>query len=316
MKLNEVFSKLNEEQKEVIKQLLIQKSKENFNKTKYKGMVNDSGEWIYNGCYDTGRMGNGKCTNGHSLRYAHIAVNVKTGKKIVFGIKCVHEFFNMTDEKQKEIEKSFNAANKIIKTIYEMVNSDNTNYIEKAEEIELIEKHSTSSDIQNIKEIKMLINAKLPIPWFMVTSLDSKYKIISNQVKAKEFLENNEELNAAATLYELIKDSINESQFSWELSTMASIKNNLYDRGKLTDKQIELFIELVNRDYTIKDYSDVRNKLETIMKVRMLKYDVQMVGSLYFQLSSYNKLSDKQLKLVDKIYFKYRKQIGASKEEV
>lgn len=316
MKLSEVFSKLNEEQKEVIKQLLIQKSKENFNKTKYKGMVNDLGEWIYNGCYDTGRMGNGKCTNGHSLRYAHIAVNVKTGKKIVFGIKCVHEFFNMTDEKQKEIEKSFNAANKIIKTIYEMVNSDNTNYIEKAEEIELIEKHSTSSDIQNIKEIKMLINAKLPIPWFMVTSLDSKYKIISNQVKAKEFLENNEELNAAATLYELIKDSINESQFSWELSTMASIKNNLYDRGKLTDKQIELFIELVNRDYTIKDYSDVRNKLETIMKVRMSKYDVQMVGSLYFQLSSYNKLSDKQLKLVDKIYFKYRKQIGASKEEV
>lgn len=316
MKLNEVFSKLNEEQKEVIKQLLIQKSKENFNKTKYKGMVNDSGEWIYNGCYDTGRMGNGKCTNGHSLRYAHIAVNVKTGKKIVFGIKCVHEFFNMTDEKQKEIEKSFNAANKIIKTIYEMVNSDNTNYIEKAEEIELIEKYSTSSNIQNIKEIKMLINAKLPIPWFMATSLDSKYKIVNNEVKAKEFLENNVELNAAATLYELIKDSINESQFSWELSTMASIKNNLYDRGKLTDKQIELFIELVNRDYTIKDYSDVRNKLETIMKVRMSKYDVQMVGSLYFQLSSYNKLSDKQLKLVDKIYFKYRKQIGASKEEV
>lgn len=279
-------------------------------------MINNSGEWIYNGCYDTGRMGNGKCTNGHSLRYAHIAVNVKTGKKIVFGIKCVHEFFNMTDEKQKEIEKSFNEANKMIKTIYEMVNSGNTNYIEKAEEIELIEKHSTSSNIQNIKEIKMLINAKLPIPWFMTTSLDNRYKIISNQVKAKEFLENNTELNAAVTLYELIRDSINELQFAWELSTMASIKNDLYDHGKLTDKQIELFIKLVNKDYVIKDYSDVRNKLETIMKVKTSKYDVQIVGSLYFQLSSYNKLSEKQLKLVDKIYFKYRKQIGALKEEV
>ena len=65
MKLSEVFSKLNEEQKEVIKQLSIKKSKENFNKTRYKGMINESGEWIYNGCYDTGRMGNGKCTNGH-----------------------------------------------------------------------------------------------------------------------------------------------------------------------------------------------------------------------------------------------------------
>lgn len=316
MKLNEVFSKLNKEQKEVIKQLSINKSKEIFNKTRYKGMMNNSGEWIYNGCYDTGRMGNGKCTNGHSLRYAHIAVNVKTGKKIVFGIKCVHEFFNMTDAKQKEIERSFNETNKMIKTIYEMVNSGNTNYIEKAEEIELIEKHSTSSNIQNIKEIKMLINAKLPIPWFMATSLDNKYKIISNQVKAKELLENNAELNAAVTLYELIKNSINEQQFAWELSTMASLKNNLYDYGKLTDKQIELFIELVNRDYTIKDYSDVRNKLETMMKVRMSKYDVQLVGSLYFQLSSYNKLSEKQLKLVDKIYFKYRKQISTLKEEV
>ena len=316
MKISEVFSKLNDEQKEAIKQLSIQKSKENFNKTKYKGMINNSGEWIYNGCYDTGRMGNGKCTNGHSLRYAHTAVNVKTGEKIVFGIKCIHEFFNITDEKQKEIEKSFNEANKIIKSIYEMVNSGNTNYIETAEEIELIEKYSTSSDIQNIKEIKMLINAKLPIPWFMAISLDNKYKIINNQVKAKEFLENNEELNAAVMLYELIKDSINESQFSWELSTMASLKNNLYDYGKLTDKQIELFIELVNRNYVIKDFSDIRKKLEIIMKVKMSKYDIQMVGSLYFQLSSYNKLSEKQLKLVDKIYFKYRKQINALKEEV
>lgn len=315
MKLNEVFNKLNDEQKEVIKQLLIKKSKENFNKTKYKGMINNSGEWIYNGCYDTGGMGNGKCTNGHSLRYAHIAVNVKTGEKIVFGIKCVHEFFNMSDKKQKEIEKSFNEANKMIKSIYKMVNSGNTNYIEKAEEIEFIEKHSTSSDIQNIKEIKMLINAKLPIPWFMTTSLDNKYKRIKIEVETKEFLKNNEELNAAVILYELIKNSINELQFAWELSTMASLKNNLYDYGKLTDKQIELFIELVNRDYTIKDYSDARKKLETIMKVRMSKCDVQTVGSLYFQLNSYNKLSEKQLKLVDKIFFRYRKQINTLKEE-
>ena len=161
----------------------------------------------------------------------------------------------------------------------------------------------------------MLINAKLPIPWFMTIQLDSKYKKVNNEVKAKEFLENNEELNAAITLYELIKNSINEQQFSWELSTMASIKNNLFNYGKLSDKQIKLFIELVNRDYEIKDYSDVRNKLETIMKVKMSRYDVQTVGSLYFQLNSYNKLSENQLKLVDKIYFKYRKQISALKEE-
>ena len=36
---------------------------------------------------------------------------------------------------------------------------------------------------------------------------------------------------------------------------------------------------------------------------------------LYLQLNSYNRLSENQLKLVDKIYFKYRKQINALKEE-
>ena len=96
---------------------------------------------------------------------------------------------------------------------------------------------------------------------------------------------------------------------------MASIKNNLFDYGSLSYKQIKLFIELVNKDYKIKDYSDARNKLETIMKIKMSKYDVQTVYSLYFQLNSYNKLSENQLKLVDKLYFKYRKQISALKEE-
>ena len=96
---------------------------------------------------------------------------------------------------------------------------------------------------------------------------------------------------------------------------MASIKNNLFNYGKLSDKQIKLFIDLVNRDYEIKDFSDARNKLETIMKVKMSRYDIQTVGSLYFLLNSYNKLSENQLKLVDKIYFKYRKQINALKEE-
>ena len=76
-----------------------------------------------------------------------------------------------------------------------------------------------------------------------------------------------------------------------------------------------MFIELVNRNYEIKDFSDARKKLETIMKIKMSKYDVQTVCSLYFQLNNYNKLSENQLKLVDKIYFKHRKQINALKEE-
>ena len=122
--------------------------------------------------------------------------------------------------------------------------------------------------------MKMLIKAKLPIPWFMAVDLDIKYKTLDKQLKAKKMLENNMELNTAVTLYELIKENIDPIQFNWELST-----------------------------------------IETIMKIEMSRYDVQTVSSLYFQLNSYNKLSENQLKLVDKIYFKYRKQISTLKEE-
>ena len=313
MKISEVFSKINEEQKEVIKQISIMKSKENFETSKYRGILEDS--WIYGGCYDTGRMGNGKCSNGHSLRYAHIAVNTKTGEEIIFGIKCIHEFFNISIGIQDEIEKVFKTTNKILKEIYSMIYINNYNYEDKKAMIDFIEEYSNSDEIINIKEIKMLIDAKLPIPWFMAVDLDIKYKAVDKQLKIKKILENNMELNTAVTLYELIKENIDPIQFNWELSTMKSIKEFLFDNGNLSDKQIALFIKLANKDYSIKDYSDARKKLETIMKIEMSRYDVQTVGSLYFQLNSYNKLSENQLKLVDKIYFKYRKQISTLKEE-
>ena len=313
MKISEVFSKINEEQKEVIKQISIMKSKENFETSKYRGILEDS--WIYGGCYDTGRMGNGKCSNGHSLRYAHIAVNTKTGEEIIFGIKCIHEFFNISIGIQDEIEKVFKTTNKILKEIYSMIYINNYNYEDKKAMIDFIEEYSNSDEIINIKEIKMLIDAKLPIPWFMAVDLDIKYKAVDKQLKIKKILENNMELNTAVTLYELIKENIDPIQFNWELSTMKSIKEFLFDNGNLSDKQIALFIKLANKDYSIKDYSDARKKLETIMKIEMSRYDVQIVGSLYFQLNSYNKLSENQLKLVDKIYFKYRKQISTLKEE-
>ena len=52
MKISEVFGKLNEEQKEVIKQLSIKKSKENFNKTRYQGMVLAIEPMIVQGSYE------------------------------------------------------------------------------------------------------------------------------------------------------------------------------------------------------------------------------------------------------------------------
>ena len=307
MKVSEVFDKINDEQREVIKQISIMKSKENFKISKYRGVLEDS--WIYGGCYDTGKMGNGKCSNGHSLRYVHMAVNTKTGEEIMFGIKCIHEFFNINIGIRDEIEIAFKTTNKILKEIYSMIYINNYNYEDKKAMIDFIEKYSNSDGILNIKEMKMLIKAKLPIPWFMAVDLDIKYKTLDKQLKAKKMLENNMELNTAVTLYELIKENIDPIQFNWELSTMKSIKEFLFDNGNLSDKQIALFIKLVNKDYSIKDYSDARNKLNTLLKLRLSIYDNEKVYSLNFQLNDRHKLSDPQLKLIDSLWYKYRKQI-------
>lgn len=307
MKISEVFDKINDEQREVIKQISIMKSKENFKISKYRGVLEDS--WIYGGCYDTGKVGNGKCSNGHSLRYVHMAVNTKTGEEIMFGIKCIHEFFNINIGIRDEIEIAFKTTNKILKEIYSMIYINNYNYEDKKAMIDFIEKYSNSDGILNIKEMKMLIKAKLPIPWFMAVDLDIKYKTLDKQLKAKKMLENNMELNTAVTLYELIKENIDPIQFNWELSTMKSIKEFLFDNGNLSDKQIALFIKLANKNYSIKDYSDARNKLNTLLKLRLSIYDNEKVYSLNFQLNDRHKLSDPQLKLIDSLWYKYRKQI-------
>lgn len=53
-------------------------------------------DWEYDGTVDTGYMGGGMCTLGHSLRYIHYARSASTGAELQFGSTCVSDFFGIT----------------------------------------------------------------------------------------------------------------------------------------------------------------------------------------------------------------------------
>lgn len=54
-----------------------------------------SGNWLYIGSSDSGFFGGSICDDGHPLRYGHYAVNVNSSDVVVFGYRCVKDFFNI-----------------------------------------------------------------------------------------------------------------------------------------------------------------------------------------------------------------------------
>ena len=65
----------------------------------------DADDWEYDGCVDTGYFGGGMCDLGHTLRYEHYAYSNSTGRTIIFGSKCVSDFFGLEPKKIRDINK-------------------------------------------------------------------------------------------------------------------------------------------------------------------------------------------------------------------
>ena len=307
MKINEVMAKLNEEQKEVLNQFTRINSKRSHMEQNLGVLVNSEGKWVYNGYIDTGKFGNGRCSNGHALRYVHQAINETTGERIDFGIKCVTEFFQMSENVRRLIEKNMIKVNELLKSIYELVdlNSDNYNVYQKK-----IEYIGNVNGIRNIDMIKKMIEVKLPIPFEFAYDLDKKYeaKVRAKgfEEKKEQFLNQHPEVRSAITMFELIKDTINNSR-DYEILNSLIIGFNRY--GNLTEKQIALLIKLISKDEEKKDFSEVKEKLEKLTKVRLSSYDIGIVRSLINQFEVKEWLSEKQIALVDKLIKRYRKQI-------
>lgn len=104
---NRVYDSLNKLQKEVIQEYFRFRSKEfarhagrmlRLPRAKTMALLDlmgDANDWEYDGAMDTGYFGGGVCTLGHTLRYMHFAYSPSLDRTIVFGVKCVADFFDL-----------------------------------------------------------------------------------------------------------------------------------------------------------------------------------------------------------------------------
>lgn len=70
---------------------------------KMANLLMSASDWEYAGSWDTGDFGGGCCTLGHLLRYEHYAYSPSLGETIVFGEKCVSDFFEVSHSEMRRI---------------------------------------------------------------------------------------------------------------------------------------------------------------------------------------------------------------------
>lgn len=66
-------------------------------------LMGDARDWYYDGTVDTGKVGGSHCELGHALRYEHYASSPSLKRSIVFGSKCMSDFFEVDQVVLKEI---------------------------------------------------------------------------------------------------------------------------------------------------------------------------------------------------------------------
>ena len=213
----------------------------------------------------------------------------------------------MSENVRRLIEKNMVKVNELLKSIYELVDSNSDNYNVYQKKIEYI---GNVNEIRNIDMIKKMIEVKLPIPFEFAYDLDKKYeaKVRTKgfEEKKEQFLNQHPEVRSAIIMFELIKDTINNSR-DYEILNSLVAGFNRY--GSLTEKQITLLVKLISKDEEKKDFSEVEEKLEKLTKVRLSSYDIGIVRSLINQFEVKEWLSEKQIALVDKLIKRYKKQI-------
>lgn len=67
-------------------------------------LADGANDWVFDGIVDLGSKC-GKCTLGHALRYEHYAYSPSTNNRILFGSKCVSDFFNVAPAVIRQMDR-------------------------------------------------------------------------------------------------------------------------------------------------------------------------------------------------------------------
>lgn len=287
------FKDLNKQQQEAINSFSILTSASTYYQACVGDLRDNKEEWKYVGVKDYGVKGAIRCSNGHPIRYAHIARNSK-GMEIVFGRNCIKEFFTLTNEQFKTIEKGFRETSKIVKEIYKMLEeNDFKDMAENVKKFNLGKKFAEKEEDTKVKQIQILIDAKLPIPTTLVYAINSLYKRYEASERKREFENNNKSFCDLLMLYKL----------SGEENSIVEVMLDFYEkRGYLTDRQMVYMRNLIlpeeKDDYCFKD-------IDTLLTQSITKREKDMLESFREQLASKHYLSFKQKQYINNKKNKY-----------
>jgi hypothetical protein len=263
-------------------------------------------EWYYAGYKDTGYMGGDHCSKGHSLRYVHFAKNRETGEEIKFGIKCVSDFFNITEDQLKLLKDGFVQTNKMVDQIIERFRAGNYKF-------DIITKKflAVHDKVNNMEAIANLLYVYLPLPQSYEIEICNAYEKHENQVEFQKFLDENPKYAGIVVMAKLCKDSYLEQHHPKITAKIDEIFKYLDNHGKLTQAQIDLLGKLSITDYTETD--KLFKELDTVPSEKFKKFNGYDEYQVYLSLKDSYKnygLSEKQNNLLNKIYGKFKNTIN------
>ena len=300
---------MTDEQVEFYKKYSMERSRKAYERVAAKEIGNTEliADWIYAGYYDAGYRGAEYCSAGHALRYVHIAKNIKTGKEIKFGIKCVTDFFNLTPAQIKFIKNGFAEANDEIKQSIDRFiefNGDFDKYEQKyhfQEKLNYILENNPSIlsfdtddlvHLLKLGEVQYIFKLKLFLPLFFERMINIAYIRIQHDTETSQALNKiikNEEQR------ELIKYLQNyHSQVYSTLLSLAKAANP-------TDKQKYFINKLMNTPWReVDEIIDQVNEEKIRVKAG---YMTQMFDDIIYQFNKWG-ITEKQYKFLQKTLIK------------
>lgn len=284
-----IYNQLNEQQEEVIKQYFRWRTKTVFNRLcsyqnlkisekKAKDLINIVGsarDWQYDGVVDLGGI-HGHCTLGHAVRYEHHAYSPSTGKDIIFGVKCASDFFDVSEEVLRKIDKvRIDTFEDIKRVLYVKYNGLALEYIKLYTSDfpqPFLKQPNANSMLQKylgddaMMILYNIIVAKLPIPPDFIDAIN-KFKCIYKEKQCEmQFLSTlNEEQSRA------LVDVQDESTPYYNYFICKTIRSLMhYKKYNESPQEVTQLIDLCN--LVIRNYKSVERVYEYINFDRIFDY--------------------------------------------
>lgn len=307
LKIEDYYGFLNKEQTELIRDYSRLKSANIFNKrmAEMRGNKNLIDDWIYLGFTDLGdRIG--KCSLGHPLRYEHYAYNVETKESIIFGVKCVADFFDLTEQQIKLIDKGVKETNtEILKVLKEIGNKKLIDWdIKYIEDLKKVDTENTEENI--IKKAYKFIDNDMILPSSLRQDIRRKREIKQlriNKVKQEEARKKREE--EVKQIISLFDDKYDYLESRWVNANkhyLENIQNNIkgyvsrLKRGQALyfdrDNEVKRFLGEIEI-YTI--VAEVIAEIKNIKRGESLKIEDGNNSIIIY--NSYYKEEHKKIKL-------------------